>query len=162
MPATSRDKLQQHMEEATAEHFEIIAKKVQLLEGRVNDNQLKEKAMKKYFVDADGALPSSRRCDSGIDNSLQSLPQHQQRKPQLNTAAHVQNSSEIPSPLPLELEKDMHTTTESMLTRRLTKTEEELRRSFIAELRVKEEEIAKLKTTVKKLNCIENVNTTLR
>ena len=38
MPATSRDKLQQHMEEATAEHFEIITKKVQSLEGRVHDD----------------------------------------------------------------------------------------------------------------------------
>jgi hypothetical protein len=35
MPAASKDKLQQHMEEAKAEHFGILAKRVQSLEEKV-------------------------------------------------------------------------------------------------------------------------------
>ena len=154
LPATSKDKLKQHMDEGTIEHLGILAKKMQALEDKVeqkeiNDNKLKEKAMRKDFVEADGAMPSSRRYDSGINNSLQSLPPQSQRKTQF--VAHVQNSSDVLSSLPLGLEKDVHTIIESMLTGRMTKIEEELRRGFVTELRLKDEEIAELKTTVKKL-----------
>ena len=154
LPATSKDKLKQHMEEGMVKHLEILAKKMQVLEDKVeqkesNDNELKEKAMRKDFVEADGAMPSGRHYDSGIDNSLRSLPQQPQRKTQL--VAHMENSSEVPSSLPLGLEKDVHTIIESMLTGRMTKMEEELRRGFVVELRLKDEEIAELKTTVKKL-----------
>ena len=145
-PATSKDKLQQHnMEEATAEQFGIPVKRVQSLEDKVeqrevNDNELriKEKAMRKDFVEADGAMPSGWCYDSGIDNSLRSLPPQSQGKTQLN-AAHVHNCLEVPSS---RFEKDKvmcSTIIESMFT------------SFMAELRLKNEEIAELRMTVKKL-----------
>ena len=37
---------------------------------QVNNTELKEKAIRKEFVEADGAMPSGRHCDSGINNSL--------------------------------------------------------------------------------------------
>jgi hypothetical protein len=155
-PATSEGELQQHMEGEMIEHLGIIAKKVQSLEKKVessegNGNVLKEKAVRRDYVEADGAMPSGRRYDSGIDNSLRSLPPQQpQRMTQLG-AARVQNISEIPSSLPQGFERDMHTIIESMLAGRMTKMEEELKRGFTAELRLKDEEISELRTTVKKL-----------
>ena len=151
MPAATKDKLQQHMEESTTEHFEILAKAVQSLEDKVeqrvvNDTVLKEKAMRKDFVEADGAMPSSQRYDSGINNSLRSLTQHPQRKVQPN-AARVQNR-EAPSSIPLGSERDI---IESMLTEQMTRVQEELRRNSVAELRQRDEEIAELRTTIKKL-----------
>ena len=85
MPAASEDKLQQHMEEAKAKHFGMLAKRVQSLEEKieqrefseVNSNVFKEKAVRRERVEADGAMPSGRRYDSGIDNSLRSLPPQQ-------------------------------------------------------------------------------------
>ena len=156
-PVTSKDELQQHMGEATVEHFQILTKKMQSLEDKVeqrefsevNDNELKEKAVRKDFVEADGAMPSGRRYDSGIDNSLRSLPQHPQRKMQSN-AAHVQNRV-IPLSIPLGSERDVCTIIESMLTKEITRVQEELRRNSVAELRQRDEEIAELRTTIKKL-----------
>ena len=55
------------------EHIDILAKRVQSLEDEVeqrefikaNDIELKEKAVRKDFVEADGAMPSSQCYDSG-------------------------------------------------------------------------------------------------
>ena len=99
-------------------------------------------------MEADGAITSGQHYDSGISNSLRSLPSQPYKKTQL--VARVQ-SREVPSSLPLGFEKDMHTIIESMITGKTTKMQEELRRSFVAELREKDEEIAKLRTTVTKL-----------
>ena len=125
MPAASEDKLQQHMEEAKAKHFGMLAKRVQSLEEKVeqrefsevNSNEFKEKAVKRERVEADGAMPSGRRYDSGIDNSLQSLPPQQpaHRKTQLNTA-RVQNSREVASSIPPGSERDIQTIIESMVS----------------------------------------------
>ena len=151
MPATSKDKLKQHMEESASEHLIILAKKVQSLEVKVEqrEHEIEENAMRKDLIDADGAMPSGQHYDSGIDNSLHSMAPQQQGKTQLVPC--VQNISEAPSSVPLGFERDMHTIIESMLTGRMTKIEEELRKGFVAELRLKDEEIAELKTAVKKL-----------
>ena len=150
LPATSKDKLQQHMEESASEHLVILAKKVQSLEDKVEQRKLNdnENAMKKDFVEADGAMPAGQCYDSGINNSLQSMAPQPQRKTQL--VARVQNR-EIPSSLPLGSEKDIHAIFESMLTEKMTKIQEEMKRNSLAELRSRDEEIAELRTTIKKL-----------
>ena len=154
MSAASKDKFQQHMEESTAEHFGMLAKRVQSLEKRFESAEVYHSEQKDFvsrkqdFIEADGAITSGQRYDSGISNSLRSLPPQPYKKTQL--VAHVQ-SRKVPSSLPLGFEKDMHTVIESMITGKTTKMQEELRRSFVAELREKDEEMAKLRTTVTKL-----------
>ena len=156
MPAGSEDKLQQHLEEAKEEHFGMLAKRVQSLEEKikereVNGNELKEKVVRREHVEADGAMPSGRRYDSGIDNSLRSLPpQPPLRKTQLN-AVRVQNSREVASSIPPGSERDIQTIIESMVSEEMSRIQEELRRNSVAELRQRDEEIAELRTTVKKL-----------
>ena len=80
--ATSKDKLQQHVEESLAEHFGILAKKVQSLEKRfestkVCHSETEQKdfvSRKQDFVEANGGITSGQHYDSGIDSSLQSMP----------------------------------------------------------------------------------------
>lgn len=150
LPATGKDKLQQHMEESASEHLVILAKKMQSLEDKIKqrDNDFKENVMRKDIVDADGAMPFGQSYVSGIDSSLQSLPPQPQRKIQL--VARIQNR-EVPSSAPHGSENDIHTIIEFMLTERLTTMQEEMRRSSMAELRSRDEEIAELKTMIKKL-----------
>jgi hypothetical protein len=108
----------------------------------------KEKAVR---LEADGAMPSGGRYDSGIDNSLRSLPPQQpQRRTQLS-AARVQNR-EVSLSIPQGSEGDIRTIIESMVSEEMSRIQEELRRnSAVAELRQRDEEITELRTTVKKL-----------
>ena len=154
MSAASNDKLQQHMEESTVEHFGILAKKIQSLEKRfklteVYHSELEQKGIISNwqdFVEADGAITSGQRYDSSIDN--RNMPPQPHRKTQL--FSHLQ-SREVASSLPLGFEKHMHTIIESVVTGKTTKMQEELRRNFITELRLKDDEITELKMMVNKL-----------
>ena len=150
MPTNTSDELQQHMGESATEHFEILAKKMQALEDKIKqteyaDNELKEKAVKKNFIEADGATPSGQYYDSSINNSMAL-----QLQTKFQLVAHVQNR-EVPLSAPQGSEKDIHTTIESMLAEKMTMIQEEMRRNSMAELRLRNEEIAELRTTIKKL-----------
>ena len=129
MSAASNDKLQQHMEESAAEHFEMLAKRTQLLEKRfelteVYHSELEQKDVVSSwqdFVEADGAITSGQRYDSSIDNRNMSPQPH--GKTQL--FSHLQ-SGEVASSLPLGFEKHMHTIIESVVTGKTTKMQEEI------------------------------------
>ena len=158
MPATSKDHLQLHMERDVAEHFGLLVSKVRSLEERfaiiqnhtgTSNVQLKEKALRKDFVESDGAVSFGQRCDSGIENCVQTLKLKSPTKTQLDT--RVQDRDVPSSRMPLGLENNVQTIIDSMVTKRLAEVREELRKSFGAELRVKDEEISELKAMVHKM-----------
>ena len=69
--------------------------------------------MRKDFVEADVAMPSSQCYDHSIDNSLRSLPSQPQRKTQLGACMR---NRDIPSFAPLGSEKDIHMIIESIIS----------------------------------------------
>ena len=160
--ATSRDELLKHMEEEISQHFSILAVQVQGLEKRLDHTQLQVSSDSKLkegyhlkleqkgllsrerewdFVEADGAH------DSGVGQSLQNV-QLPQRKTQF--VAQLQNT-ESSEPMRLGLDKDVQTMIESIIVKKMTKMKDELKGNITSELRVKDEELAELRTTITKL-----------
>jgi hypothetical protein len=102
-------------------------------------------------------FPKSRKeCGSGyLEDYFGPQPPHRMTH---FSAARVQ-IREMPSSIPPRPEGDIHTIIESMVSERLTRIQEELRRNSVAELRQREEEVAELKMTVKKLEKTVQIKT---
>ena len=151
------DKLQQHMEETSAQHLRMVASHLLSIERRMQESSMSDTKRRNLkleiqglrsrewnpdLVDADGAsAASTTRYDSGLGQSL-SL----QSRSKTQIVARLQDA--VPSEsMGLRGDHMMHAKLESMMA----EMKKELTRNFMSEVRVKDEEIAGLKTTVNKL-----------
>ena len=148
----SNESFQQHLQESHSEHLGRLVVHIASIEKKLKLQDSNNKGEECHLVrpawnivEADGPTTiSSVRHDSGLGRSMNSM--HGKTR----HVASLQNmeSSETDS---VGLYTSMHTQLESMVAEEMRSFQDEVRNSFVAELRAKEEEINQLKVSVTKL-----------
>ena len=148
----SNESFQQHMQESHSEHLGRLVVHIASIEKKLNLQECDSKCHLvrptwKNVVEADGPTTiSSVRHDSGLGRSMNSM--HGKTNHSVMAGLQSMESSRSDS---VGVYTSVQTQLESMVTEQMRSFQDEVRNSFVAELRAKEEEINQLKVSITKL-----------